>query len=264
MIPNPRIQIQRSFDGGIGGSISYGQSLILDYVLRSFLYVEYTVRYLKLGTRRNSHIAHKLVYVSLSSLSTDDYLRYNPTHHVGYLLLWVLQSVLLLFVQILATGRLSLLFTMIIIGIAYTFTDSSNLKWRTHLGWSMAHAMAHISSALICLLFVECMAEFVVSEGLVETQTYVDGDANAQSCGTGLATSIFDEYNTHFSHALEDFQLLNTTNSTDPPNLLPSCRFDEYVYEMVSSTFSWLYHEAPFLKTTLAVFDLPGVIGRCY
>jgi len=194
----------------------------------------------------------------------DDYLSYNPTHHIGYLFLWVLQRALLLFVQILATGRVSLLFTMIIIGITYTFTDSSNLKWRTHLGWSMAHAMAHISSALICLLFVECMAEFVVSEGLVETQTNVGGAANAQSCGTGLATSIFDEYNTHFSHALEDFQLLTTTNSTDPPDVLPSCRFDEYVYEMVLSTFSWLYHEAPFLKTTLAVFDLPGVIGSTH
>lgn len=33
---------------------------------------------------------------------------------------------------------------------------------------------------------------------------------------------------------------------------------------MVSSTLSWIYHEAPFLKTTLAVFDLPGVIGSTH
>eukprot|EP00571_Detonula_confervacea_P006288 CAMPEP_0172319744 /NCGR_PEP_ID=MMETSP1058-20130122/38599_1 /TAXON_ID=83371 /ORGANISM="Detonula confervacea, Strain CCMP 353" /LENGTH=1060 /DNA_ID=CAMNT_0013034863 /DNA_START=643 /DNA_END=3825 /DNA_ORIENTATION=+ len=194
----------------------------------------------------------------------DDYLRSNPTHHLGYLLLWVFRRVLLLFVQILATGRMSLLFTLIIMGIAYTFTDSSNFKWKTaHISWSMVHALAHISTSLICLLFVECMVEYVVSEGLVVTQN-VGRDSNSQSCGTGLATSIYDEYTLHFSHTLEDFQLLNATNSTDPPDLLPSCRFDESLYEMVSSTFRWLYHEAPFLKTTLAVFDLPGVIGSTH
>ena len=126
----------------------------------------------------------------------------------------------------------------------------------------MAHALAHISSALACLLFVECMAEFVVSEGLVVTQN-VAGVTNTQSCGTGLATTIFDEYTTHFSHTLEDFQLLNATNSTSPPDLLPSCRFDENMFEMAMRTLRWLYNEAPFLKTTLTVFDLPGVIGEC-
>ena len=148
-------------------------------------------------------------------------------------------------------------------GIAYAFTDSSNLKWRTHLTWSMAHACAHISSALVCILFVECLAEFVVQEGLVVTQS-TGGSSNAQSCGTGLATSIYDEFTIHFSHTLEDFELLNTTNSTGFSYSLPSCRFDENFYEWVSSTFSWLYHEAPFLKTTLAVFDLPGIIGSTH
>mmetsp|Transcript_868 Transcript_868/g.1806 ORF Transcript_868/g.1806 Transcript_868/m.1806 type:complete len:1249 (-) Transcript_868:19-3765(-) len=195
----------------------------------------------------------------------DDYLEFNPTHNFGYLLLWVFRGVFLLFSQILVSGRFSLLFTLIIIAIAYTFTDSSNLKWSTHLGWSLAHAFAHISSALVCMLFLECLTEFVVSEGLVGTQA-IGAAANTQSCGTGLATSIFDEYTIHFSHTLEDFQLLNATDSTfhDPPDLFPSCRYDESLYEMVSHTLSWLYHEAPFLKTTLAVFDLPGIIGSTH
>ncbi len=169
---------------------------------------------------------------------------------------------MLLFSQILVSGRLSLFFTLFIIGLTHVFTDSSNLKWRTHLGWSLAHAFAHISSALICLLFVECMAELIVKEGLVATQDVGVG-ANAPSCGTGLATSIYDEYTIHFSHTLEDFEFLAAGNSTyrDPPDLLPSCRFDESLYEIVSGTFSWLYHEAPFLKATLKIFDLPGIIG---
>ena len=175
--------------------------------------------------------------------------------------MWAISRAFRLFAHILATGRISLLFTFIIIGIAYTFTDKSNLKWRTHLGWSLFHAAAHIFSALFCILFVECMVELAVSEGLVVTQN-VDDSSDTQSCGTGLATSIYDEFTTHFSHTLEDFQLLNTTNTTiDPPDLFPSCRFDESLYDMVSSTLSWLYHEAPFLKTTLAIFDLPGVMG---
>jgi len=36
------------------------------------------------------------------------------------------------------------------------------------------------------------------------------------------------------------------------------------MYEWVSSTFSWLYHEAPFLKSTLSIFDLPSTIGTMH
>mmetsp|Transcript_16000 Transcript_16000/g.29015 ORF Transcript_16000/g.29015 Transcript_16000/m.29015 type:complete len:405 (-) Transcript_16000:279-1493(-) len=239
-----------------------GQSLILEYVLLSFLSVECMVR-----SDQNTYLRKQHFFLKLDIFYTfaDDYLEFNPTHNLGYLLVWVSRRVLLLFAQIFVSGRMSLLFTLIIIAIAYTFTDSSNLKWRTHIGWSLAHAFAHISTALTCILFLECMAEFVVNEGLVVTQN-VGRAANTRSYGTGLATSIYDEYTIHFSHTLEDFQLLNTTNSTfrDPPDLFPSCRFDESLYEMVSGTFSWLYHEAPFLKTTLAVFDLPGIIGSTH
>lgn len=194
---------------------------------------------------------------------SDDYMDYNPDHNFGYLLVWLLKRVLSLFTQILATGRSSLFFVFVIIGITYIFNDSKRLKLRTHLGWSLFHAMSHISSALTCLIFVECMAEFVMSEGFVDAQN-AGGAANTQSCGTGLATSLFDEYTTHFSHTLEDFNLLNATNSTSPPDLPPPRRLDEAFYEYFSSFFLWLYQEAPFLKTTLAIFDLPGIIGSTH
>ena len=178
-----------------------------------------------MGMKRVFTISSCLFMFIASSIS-DDYLASNPTHHLGSVLLWVFRRVLLLFAQIFSQGRVSLLFTVILMGIAYTFTDSSNLKWRTHLAWSMLHALCQISSALICILFVEFMAEFVVSEGLVATAGKTDGVTTTQSCGTGLANTIYDEYTIHFSHTLEDFQLLNTTNSTDrPPDLLESCRF---------------------------------------
>lgn len=189
---------------------------------------------------------------------------FNPSHNLGYLVIWLFRRVLQLFARIFVSGRVSLLFTLFIVGFTYAFTDSSNLSRKMHVGWSLAHAITHISSALICILFVECLAEFVVQEGLVATQ-HAGGISNTQSCGTGLATSIYSEFTIHFSHTLEDFEILkNTTNSTTMNQSLPSYRFEESVYTWVSSTFSWLYHEAPFLKTTLAVFDLPGIIGSTH
>jgi len=129
----------------------------------------------------------------------------------------------------------------------------------------MLHALCQILSALVVILFVEFMVELAASEGLVATAGNTDGATTTQSCGTGLANTIYDEYTIHFSHTLEDFQLLNTTNLTDgPPDLLESCRFDEKMYEFVSSNLIWLYQEAPFLRTTLSVFDLPGIVGEAH
>ena len=197
--------------------------------------------------------------------NVDDYLKFNPTHHPGYLLVWIFSRVLLLIAQIFISGRLSLLFTLFVICVAFSFTDSSNIRASTYFGWSLLHALSHVSAALLCLLFVECMAEFIVSEGLVVTQN--TGTTGARSCGTGLAASIYDEYTVHFSHVLDDFQLLNSTNSTffeESPDFSSSRRVDERIYEIVSSTINWMYNDAPLLKTTLAVFDLPGVIGSTH
>ena len=162
--------------------------------------------------------------------------------------------------KIFVSGRVSLYFTIFIIGLTYCFTDKSHLKWRVHLGWSVFHALAHISSALLVLLFVECMSEFVMKEGIIASQN----EGRSQSLSTGLASSIFDEYNAHFSHLLEDFHIVGNATFFPQSQDMSSCRVDERLYEKVSSAFSWLYHEAPLLKTALAVFDLPGVIGSTH
>ena len=191
----------------------------------------------------------------------DDYLDSNPSQSLGNLLLWTLRRVILLMGKIFVSGRVSFFFTIFIIGLTYGFTDKSHIKWRVHLGWSMFHALAHISSALLVLLFVECMAEFVMNEGIIATQNV----GKSQSLNTGLASSIFDEYNAHFSHVLEDFNLVtNSTMFESSQSSLQSCRPDEQLYEKVSSVFRWIYTEAPLLKTALAVFDLPGTIGSTH
>ena len=192
----------------------------------------------------------------------EDYLNSNPSQNLGNLLLWTCRRVLLLMGKIFVSGRVSLIFTIFIIGLTFGFTDKSHLKWRTHLGWSVLHALAHISSALLVLLFVETMAEFVMKEGMVASQNV----GRSQSLSTGLASSIFDEYNAHFSHVLEDFHIVgnNSTLFHHSQEELRSCRADEELYEKVSSTFSWIYREAPLLKTVLAVFDLPGTIGSTH
>lgn len=191
----------------------------------------------------------------------DDYINNNPTQSLGNLLLWTLRRVLYLMSKIFVSGQVSLFFTIFIIGLTFGFTDKSHLKWRVHLGWSVFHALAHISSAMLVLLFVECMAEFVMKEGIIASRNV----GQPQSLSTGLASSIFDEYNAHFSHVLEDFRIVgNTTMFRQSQSILQSCRTDERMYEKLSSAFGWLYREAPLLKTALAVFDLPGAIGSTH
>lgn len=194
----------------------------------------------------------------------DDYLKSNPTHSVSGVLHWSISRVFILLGNILITGRVSLIFALFVTFIVMGFTETGLSRTSTYYAWSLLHVFTHVLAAMICLLFVECMAEFIISEGLVSTQ---DDVSSAQSCGTGLASSIFDEYESHFSHALDDFKLLGSTNSTflsGCRNLLQSSRLDEQFYGAVSETFSWVHNEAPLMKRVLEFFDLPGVIGSSH
>jgi hypothetical protein len=171
----------------------------------------------------------------------------------------------ILLANVFVSGRVSLLFTLFVITTVLGFTETGQSKTSIYLTWSLLHSFAHISSALFCLLFVECMAEFIVREGLVATQD--ENSSHSQSCGTGLASSIFDEYTNHFSHVLDDLQFMSSRNSTvfnGSLDLCPSSRFDERLYEIVSKSFLLLYNGAPFMKRILSVFDLPGVIGSTH
>ncbi|KAL7520746.1 hypothetical protein ACHAWX_005456 [Stephanocyclus meneghinianus] len=195
----------------------------------------------------------------------DDYLKYNPTHHLRGLISWGFSRMLILLANVFVSGRVSLLFTLFVIATVLGFTETGQSKTSIYLTWSLLHSFAHISSALFCLLFVECMAEFIVKEGLVAPQD--ENSSHSQSCGTGLASSIFDEYTNHFSHVLDDLHFLSSTNSTDVKgshDLCPSSRFDERLYDIVSKTFFLLYNGAPVMKRILSVFDLPGVIGSTH
>ena len=120
---------------------------------------------------------------------------------------------------------------------------------------SMAHALGHIFVALACLLFVEILCEFVIDEGLVATKDVVGMEADL-SCSTAMASSIFDEYESRFKLS----GISNASIFAEPPDLLPSRRFDDSIYDSVSQTLKWLVREVPFLKMTLALFDLPGMV----
>lgn len=188
----------------------------------------------------------------------------NPTHSFSGLARWALSRVLILIKGIFISGRVSLFFTIVVLIFIMGFTETGKSRVSTRYAWSMMHALMHISTALLCLLFVECMAEFIISEGLVQTQ---NEDTASQSCETGLASSIFDEYENHFMHALDDFHILGKSNSTflsGCRDMFQSSRLDERIYDFVSETFSWLYNEAPYMQRTLEFFDLPGVIGSAH
>jgi hypothetical protein len=193
----------------------------------------------------------------------EDYLKSNPSHNLIGLLYWASSRVLILFRGIFVSGRVSLFFTIVVLAIIMGFTETGQSKASTYYVWSLLHAFTHVSTALLCLLFVECMAEFIISEGLVANQNV---NSSTQSCGTGLASSIFDEYTSHFSHALDEFQLLSSKSTflSSCREIFQSSRLDERLYDMVSEIFSWLYNEAPLMKRMLEFFDLPGVIGSTH
>lgn len=139
------------------------------------------------------------------------------------------------------------------------FTETGNRNTSTYFVWCTLHSLAHISTALLCLLFVESMAEFVITEGMVATQ---NDNAPTQSCSTDLASSLFDEV----IHFADDFQA-DATNSTffnSCRELFQSSRYDERFYHLVSKAFLWMYNGAPLLKRVLEFFDLPGVIGSAH
>ena len=139
------------------------------------------------------------------------------------------------------------------------FTETGNRNTSTYFVWCTLHSLAHISTALLCLLFVESMAEFVITEGMVATQ---NDNAPTQSCSTDLASSLFDEV----IHFADDFQA-DATNSTffnSCRELFQSSRYDERFYHLVSKAFLWMNNGAPLLKRVLEFFDLPGVIGSAH
>ena len=97
----------------------------------------------------------------------EDYRQFNPTHTLLGLIHWAFSRVIILIGSIFVSGRVSLFFTFVILIIIFGFTETSGSKSSTYFAWCLTHSFMHISTALLCLLFVESMAEFIITEGMV-------------------------------------------------------------------------------------------------
>lgn len=197
----------------------------------------------------------------------EDYLQFNPNHNPLILIMWLSRSVLTLFFRILAAGRSSLVCVILLLLVLILLTDMK-MKSSVRILWGLAHGLAHIAAALVCLLFVECATEWLIDEGIVMVNSGTLSKATRET--TALASSLYQEYMDHFSYIFTNVTPILQGNST------------EVLYETMSESFAamsafqrlharayaglirlsqWLTR-MPLLQATLSVFDLPGMIAQ--
>lgn len=103
--------------------------------------------------------------------------------------------------------------------------------------------------------------EWVVTDNIVKVSVTSD-HYNA----TNLASSLYENYKTHFFPILENY--------THPDSSLLAHYYAEskheegkalynlYIMELLLRSWKWIYTTLPLLKTTLSIFDLPGLIAH--
>eukprot|EP00565_Helicotheca_tamesis_P008340 CAMPEP_0185739000 /NCGR_PEP_ID=MMETSP1171-20130828/34377_1 /TAXON_ID=374046 /ORGANISM="Helicotheca tamensis, Strain CCMP826" /LENGTH=314 /DNA_ID=CAMNT_0028410415 /DNA_START=350 /DNA_END=1294 /DNA_ORIENTATION=+ len=120
--------------------------------------------------------------------------------------------------------------------------------------------------ALTCLLFVQCVTEWTIYEGIVKVTDVKTLQHNVGDGGIDLASSIYEEYTSHFSHMFDDLCPINATVATQDfglgSSITASERFYAGVISLIARFFTWLFTEVPFLKAILSIFDLPGNIAE--
>ena len=125
--------------------------------------------------------------------------------------------------------------------------------------FSIQVAFAHITAALTCLLFVESLAEWIVQCGIAVTPYNDTLPTVAAADGIDLASSLYKEYISHFSHlftnlteAASSKHVCETSDSALPEAELLSCFHT--IWEFIKNI--------PLITTTMELFDLPGSITQ--
>mmetsp|Transcript_9644 Transcript_9644/g.11947 ORF Transcript_9644/g.11947 Transcript_9644/m.11947 type:complete len:526 (-) Transcript_9644:28-1605(-) len=220
-----------------------------------------------------------------------DYLNYDPTHNPLSFIVWLIAKVITLSLEILRTGRISLLFLFSLTTSLVLFTDDK-LKTSTRVMWGLTHAFTHVAAAISCLVFVQTIAEWMIYEGIVKVNLtnampealFLDSSKAAQQGHGGgvdgaldLAESLYDEYTNHFSHVFTNFTHVVNSNMThvfhpeeNTTAFSEDNQFGKHhnffhagnAYETLLTCWDWIRENVPLLKFTLAVFDLLGMIAQ--
>lgn len=103
----------------------------------------------------------------------------------------------------------------------------------------------------MCLIFVESVAEWIVEYGIV-VLPHNGTVSNGATDGIDLATSLYNEYTSHFSHLF-----INLTEIVPSKLAFPEAVSFSYFLK------SWDFiKNIPLLTTTMKLFDLPGSITQ--
>jgi len=187
----------------------------------------------------------------------DDFKTSNHSNPYQFLK-WVLTKILMMLRQAFISGRVSPVFILTYIFVMYIITDS-NRGWRRRLVWGCTHGMFHVLAALSCALFVECLIEWSIHDGVVRVSTH---GLKESSDFRGMSDIIYHEYNEHFAHL---FQEPISRFSVDVPNITSNSSsfnlpFMQSVISNIYYGFFWVF-DFPLLRLTFNLFDLPGLIA---
>ena len=127
--------------------------------------------------------------------------------------------------------------------------------------------LVHIAAALSCLLFVSVVTEWIVEESIVK----ISSGNGSSADGIDLASSLYDEYQNHFSQVINGM-FTNFTDSSRSYNYdmersivtgmkNHSNSLQDIFLQIVTKCWLWL-SKFNVLTTTLNIFDLPGIVTQ--
>ena len=160
-----------------------------------------------------------VIYISLASSLFPlcgiyaDFISINPTHDpmqltLSQLLFWAAKKTYLLFLEIFLSGRVSAIVAICVTAATYLTTDTK-ISPGLRVLWGCGHGLFHVVSALFLFLFIQCIIEWSIYDGIVHVSQM------PQDIGVDLASSMYEEYTVHFINFSKWIQSANMA-----PNLL--------------------------------------------
>ena len=217
-----------------------------------------------------------IVYISLASSLFplcgiyEDFISINPTHDplqltLSQLASWVAKKITKLFFEIFLSGRVSAIAALGVTAATYYSTDTKiSLGYRVL--WGCGHGFLHIFSALSLFLFVQCLIEWSIYDGIVHV-SQVQKDT-----GVDLASSMYEEFTDHFMYMYKWMQSANMTafqglNSTITSTggageeIPKGWHLHDTILDGMK-LIALFFSRIPLLRTAMSIFDLPGLIAQ--
>ncbi len=187
-----------------------------------------------------------------------DYEAFNPNHDLKLLVIWCMRKVAGLMWRVVTSENVSLFWSSVVLfGAVGLQSSDKKMHPLLRLLFGLTHGITHIIAAFLCLIFVQSVAEWAIQDEIVQVSV------NSEHFnGTGLASSLYENYQTHFFPVLENFTHPNSSTLAYYAEIKPTHEIVSVfqpVLQMVLEVWKRIYTAFPLLKTTLSIFDLPGI-----